>query len=87
MFQHRGTVYGVRTNGPGTALRGARVTLLHRLTGPMEVRYKNRTLAVTPFTTRPVPDPAEDEKTIDARMETILARSPGVDNARVATAL
>lgn len=86
IFQHQGTSYCVKTDGPGTALRGAKITLLHRLTGPMEVRYKDRTLTVTPFKTRSVPSPAEDEKTIDARMLTVISRTTGVDNARVASA-
>jgi len=86
MFQHRGTLYGVKTDGPGTALRGAKVTLLQRLNGPMEVRYKDRVLTVTPLKTKPVPDPTEDEKTIDARMLSVLSRSPGVANARSASA-
>ncbi len=91
MFQHRGTLYAVQTDGPGTALRVAKVTLLHRLDGPMEVRYRGRTLTGTPFKQRYAPlDPLEDAKTLDARMTAVLARGPGVsgvDNARVATAL
>lgn len=86
MFQHRGTLYGVKTNSPGTALRGAKVTLLHRLNAPMEVRYKDRPLTVTALKTRPVPNPTEDEKTIDARMLSVLSRSTGVDNSRSAPA-
>lgn len=31
MFQHRGTLYSVKTTRPGTALRGATVTLVQRL--------------------------------------------------------
>lgn len=72
-FQHQRTVYGLKVSGPGTALRGAKITLLHRLTGPMEVRYQQRTLTVVALKTRPLPDPTEDEKTIDARMATLVA--------------
>ena len=72
-FSAGGKVYGVKTNGPGTALRGARVTLLHFQDGAMRVDYKNRSLPYTHFKTKPGPDPAEDEKTLDARMADLIA--------------
>jgi len=72
-FSAAGTKYCVKTNGAGTALRGAKVTLYHFLGGGMAVHYKNRVLPVTAYGTYPVPDPTEDEKTIDVRMETIVA--------------
>lgn len=72
-FSAAGTKYCVRTSGPGTALRGARVTLYHFLAGGMAVHYKDRVLGVTAYGACPVPDPTEDEKTIDVRMETIVA--------------
>ena len=62
-----------QTTGPGTALRGAKVTLHHFVGGGMSVHYKDRLLAVTAYGTYPVPDPAEDEKTIDARVDAIIA--------------
>jgi transposase len=43
-FSAGGKVYCVKTTGPGTALRGARVTLLHFQDGTMRVDYKNRSL-------------------------------------------
>jgi hypothetical protein len=72
-FSSAGTKYCVKTNGPGTALRGAKVTLYHFVTGGMAVHYKDRVLGVTAYGTYPVPDPTEDEKTIDVRMETVVA--------------
>jgi transposase len=72
-FSAGGKVYCVKTNGPGTALRGARVTLLHFQDGGMRIDYKNRSLPYTHFKTNPGPDPAEDEKTLDARMVEIVA--------------
>ena len=63
-FSSAGTKYCVRTNGPGTALRGARVTLYHFVGGGMTVHYKDRVMPVTAYGTYPVPDPVEDEKTI-----------------------
>src|SRR5271157_5424977 len=88
-FSAGATRYAVKTQGPGTALRGAKVTLLHMLDGTLRVRFKDRDLAFTPFKTLPVPPPAEDDKTLDARLDAVIARngpSPtgssrkGVDN-------
>lgn len=87
MFQYQGTFYGVKTSGSGTALRGASVTIVHKLDGSIQVRYKNRFLPITAFKTRYHPDPTADEKTINARLDDILATNAGVDNARLATAL
>ncbi len=72
-FRSGGTMYCVRTNGPGTALRGAKVTLHHFVGGGMAVHYKDRVLPVTAYGSYPVPDPAEDEKTIDLRLDAIVA--------------
>ena len=72
-FSSAGTKYCVKTSGPGTALRGAKVTVHHFIGGGMAVHYKDRVLPVTAYGTYPVPDPAEDEKTIDARLDRITA--------------
>jgi transposase len=72
-FSSGGTKYCVKTNGPGTALRGAKVILYHFVGGGMAVHYKDRVLPVTAYGTYPVPDPTEDEKTIDVRMDAIVA--------------
>ncbi len=72
-FRSDGTIYCVKTKDAGIALRGAKVELRHRLDGTMTVHYKDRTLPVTPARTYPVPDPAEDEKTIDLRIDHIVA--------------
>ncbi len=42
----------------------------------MRVRYKDRELTCTPFKSLPMPPAAEDEKTIDARIDAILGSSP-----------
>jgi transposase len=81
-FSAGGKVYCVKTNGPGTALRGARVTLLHFQDGTMRVDYKNRSLPCTHFKTSPGPDPAEDEKTLDVRMAEIVAASSAKPQAQ-----
>jgi transposase len=72
-FSSSGKKYCVKTAGPGTALRGARVTLHHFADGQLRVYYKERALAFTAYGTYPVPDPAEDEKTLDVRVDTIVA--------------
>ena len=41
-FTASATRYAVKTAGPGIALRGAKVTLLHMLDGTMRVRFKDR---------------------------------------------
>ncbi len=74
-FSSSGTKYCVRTDGPGTALRGVTVTLHHFVGGGMTVHYKGRILPVTAYGTYPVPDPAEDEKTIDARVDRIVEKA------------
>src|SRR5487761_2612920 len=64
-FRSGGSMYCVRTAGPGTALRGARVVLHHHMDGSMRVHYKDRVLACTAFKTLPMPAAEEDEKTIE----------------------
>ena len=66
-FSAGATRYAIKTAGPGMALRGAKVTLLHMLDGTLRVRFKDRDLAFTPFKTLPAPLPVEDDKTLDAR--------------------
>lgn len=72
-FRAAGNVYCIKTNGPGTALRGARVSLYHFMDGTMQVRYKDRTLACTAFRKSPRPAQAEDEKTLESRLDAIVS--------------
>ena len=72
-FGSGGKKYCVKTAGPGTALRGVRVTLHHFADGRLRVYYKERPLAFTVYGTYPSPDPAEDEKTLDLRVNEIIA--------------
>ena len=74
-FSSAGTKYCVKTTGPGTALRGAKVTLYYFVAGGMSVHYNGRLLQVTAYGTYPVPDPAEDEKTLDARVDRVVAQA------------
>lgn len=77
-FRCDGTMYCVKTSGPGTALRGAKVTLYHLVNGTMEVHYKggggDRILPATAYKTYAVPSCVEDEKTLDARVDACIAR-------------
>ena len=72
-FRAGGTLYCVNASGSGTALRGAKVCLHHRLDGTMTVHYKDRILPATAYGVYPVPNPAEDEKTINARVDALIA--------------
>ena len=40
---------------------------------PVRMRHKNRTLDYTRVKSLPTPSPAEDEKTIDVRIEALVA--------------
>ena len=72
-FSVGGALYCVRTDGPGIALRGAKIKLLRFIDDTMGVRYKDRTLAYTRVKSLPMPSQVEDEKTIDARIQDIIA--------------
>lgn len=77
-FSSAGTKYCVKTAGPGTSLRGVKVTLHHFISGGMTVHYKGRVLPVTAYGHYPVPDPAEDEKTLDVRLDAVIAAGHAV---------
>ena len=62
----------MKTAGSGTALRGVKIMLHHFVDGRLRVYHRERLLAFTDYGTYPVPDPAEDEKTIDARVDAII---------------
>jgi len=72
-FSSAGTKYCVKAPGAGTALRGVKVMLLHFVNGGMTVHYKDQQLAVTAYGRYPIPDPAEDEKTVDVRLDAVIA--------------
>lgn len=71
-FSYGGTKYCVKTQGPGTAMRGAKVTVHHFTDGRLRFFYKERALTCTAYGHYAVPDPAEDEKTLDARVNAIV---------------
>ncbi len=72
-FSVGGVVHCVKTSGPGIAMRGAKIMLLHLPDGSMRLRYKDRDLRYTQVKSSPRPSPAEDEKTIDSRLDSVLA--------------
>ncbi len=72
-FSAKGTRYCVKTAGAGIAMRGARVTLGQFLDGSLQVSHKGRLLACTAFRQPPRPSHAENEKTIDAGGEAVIA--------------
>jgi transposase len=86
-FRAGGSMYCVKTSGPGTALRRARVTLLHYMDGSMRVHYKDRILACTAYKTLPVVPEAEDEKTIDARVDRLVAAAATASVATMGLAM
>jgi transposase len=74
-FSYGGVKYAVKTKGPGLALRGQKVTLLHFLDGSMQARHKEKILTVTAFGSCGVPAPIENEKTLDARVDACVAKA------------
>jgi transposase len=84
-FSYRGTKYCVKTPGPGTALRGAKVLVHDLADGRMHVTYKDRGLACTAYGSYPVPAPAEDEKTLDLRVDALAAARKGTARQPPAT--
>jgi len=72
-FRVADTLYGVKPQGSGITMRQGRVQLQHFLDGSMQVQYKDKPIIWEILKTFPVPSPTEDEKTIDCRMEALLA--------------
>ncbi len=54
------------------ALHGVKIMLHHFVHGRLWVYHRERLLAFTDYSTYPVHDLAEDEKTIDARVDAII---------------
>ncbi len=72
-FSYGGTKYCVKTQGPGTSMRGGKV-MVHRFAdGRLRFSYKDRVLSCTAYGTYAVPDPAEDDKTLDVRVDAVAA--------------
>ena len=78
-FSTGGAIYCVNT-GPaaGIALRGSKVTVRHHLDGRMDVLFKDRLLAVTRVRGLPCISTLADDKTLDARVDAIVANTQGL---------
>ena len=72
-FSAAGRRHCIKTRHAGIAYRGARVTVRHFLDGHMDVLFKERSLMFTTFATLPGAAAIEDDKTIDARLDQIVA--------------
>lgn len=57
-------------------MRGAKTTLPHLLDGSMRARFKDRDLGFTTYGVTDLPAAVADEKTIDARLDAIIANLP-----------
>lgn len=73
-FSAGGAVHCIRTRDAGIALRGAKITVRHYLDGRMDVVFKDRVLAYTTVRKLPRASAIEDDKTIDARLDDLIAR-------------
>jgi len=73
-FSAGGAVHCIKTRDAGIALRGARVTVRHYLDGRMDVVFKDRLLPYTTVRKLPRAAAVEDDKTLDARLDAIVAR-------------
>lgn len=74
-FSAAGAKHCIKTTGAGIALRGAKVVVRHFLDGHMDVVWKDRVLAYTTFARLPGQSPVEDDKTLDARVDAVVARA------------
>ena len=72
-FSAGGAIHCIRTRAAGIAFRGAKVTVRHYLDGRMDVVFKDRVLAYTTVRRLPCASAIEDDKTIDAHLDEIIA--------------
>lgn len=73
-FNTGGAKYCVNTGlTAGIALRGSKVTVRHYLDGRMDVLFKDRLLAVTRIRGLPRGSDVADDKTLDARVDALIA--------------
>jgi transposase len=73
-FSAGGAVHCIKTRDAGVALRGAQVTVRHYLDGRMDVVFKDRLLPYTTVRQLPRAAAVEDDKTLDTRVDAIVAR-------------
>jgi transposase len=76
-FSAGGAIHCIKTTGAGIALRGAKVTVRRYLDGRMDVLFKDRILPYTTVRKLACVSQIEDDKTIDARLDHVIARNNG----------
>jgi transposase len=76
-FSAGGAIHCIRTNDAGMALRGAKVVVRFYLDGRMDVVFKDRLLPYTTVRRLPRAAAIEDDKTLDARVDAIVAERRG----------
>jgi hypothetical protein len=74
-FMAGGAVHCIKTTGAGIALRGAKIVVRRYLDGRMDVIFKDRMLAYTTVRRLPRAAAIEDEKTLDVRVDAIVANA------------
>jgi len=74
-FSLDGRIFSVVPYGTGMGMRYAKVSILLYRSGEMRVRYRERDLAFALVQTRPSYGDIEDEKTISARLDDIVAQA------------
>ena len=72
--QHQGELIQVETSGTGLGMRGAKVTLHQHFDGTRELRWRRRKMAFTVMTKAQKQEAEADSKTVNARVETALAK-------------
>jgi transposase len=75
-FRFESAMYCVKTKGPGMALRGATVTVRRYLDGRVDAIRKGKLLELTTVRGLPSAAAVADEKTLDAHLDTVIARGP-----------
>jgi hypothetical protein len=76
-FSCGGIECAVKTMGPGLAL-GAKITLPHFLDVSLRARFQDEELAYTAYGANVVPVAVQEEKTIHARLDAIMANLPKI---------
>ena len=74
-FSAGGAVHCIKTRDAGMAFRGAKVTVRHYLDGQMDVLFKDRVLPYTTVRKLPRAVTIEDDKTLDACVDAIAAKT------------
>jgi len=78
-LQYRNILYQVQTKGQGLSLRKANVTVCEAFDGAVSLLHRGKPLPYTTFRKGEPPNPVEDEKTLNHRVEgalTVQARRP-----------